>query len=130
MSQESAWWRQRGLFMAQRGRGTTGVGHTEADPFAEIAGLSVVSLDEAGLQVVAEVGDDGIHERLQSQDAAHGVVLDDGALHAGMVGLVGLAEEVVGDLAIDDGAVVVVELGLLAAAGSDAEPGSAQSQGG
>lgn len=61
----------------------------------------------------AEIANHGIHERFKTHDAALRVVLDDGALHPGVFGLVSGAEQMIGNLAIDDGAVVVVEFCLL-----------------
>lgn len=62
--------------------------------------------------MIAEITDYLVHRGLEGHHAADGVVLDNRALQPGVFGLVGGAEHVVHDLPIDQGAVVVVELGL------------------
>lgn len=66
--------------------------------------------------MTAKVADERVKEGLEANDTALGVVFDDGTLHTSMFGLISGTEEVVGDLAIDDGTVVVIELGLKASA--------------
>lgn len=83
---------------------------TVAKPFAK--GANRLGLSESLLKVVAEVLDDLVHVGLHDQDRRGGVVADDGALHAGMLRAVNLAEHVVLDLAVDHGAAVLVEVGL------------------
>lgn len=69
-------------------------------------------LDETVFEVSAEIHDDFVNVRLECKDTAHRIILDDWTLHAGVGCLVCCAEEVVGELAVDIGAAVMVELGL------------------
>lgn len=85
---------------------------TEANPLSEVTFCRLGTTHKSLLQVTTKVADERVKERLKANDTALGVVFDDGTLHAGMFGLISGAEEVVGDLAIDDGTVVVIELGL------------------
>ena len=50
--------------------------------------------------------------RFQGQHTTKRVILNNRSFHASMLGLVSGAEEVVGDLAIDDGTIVVIEFSL------------------
>lgn len=66
--------------------------------------------------MTAKVANESVKEGLEANDTALGVVFDDGALHTSMFGLISGTEEMIGDLAIDDGTVVVIEFGLKASA--------------
>lgn len=81
-----------------------------AEPLAELA--LFLGVDVAGLEVAEEVVDDLVHEWFHGENAGDGVVADYGALHAGVQGVVDFAEHVVGDLAVDDAAAVLVEVTL------------------
>jgi hypothetical protein len=84
---------------------------TEGDPFAKVARF--LGLDEAGIDVLQQVGDDRVHVPLEGEYMAEGEILGDRTLHAGMLGLVKRAEDVEGLLAIDHGRVVLIVPGLL-----------------
>ena len=62
--------------------------------------------------MVAKVLDDLVHVRLHCPDAGDGIVADNGSLESGMLDVVDLAEHVVCNLAINDRAAVLVEVGL------------------
>lgn len=101
--------------MTRTSRGGSGFHNlklTKCNPLSQIAHPILGALGEASVQFFTKVSDDLVHERLQRCQAALGIVLGNGALHPGMLGVVRLAKQMVGGLAIDDGAVVVVELGL------------------
>jgi hypothetical protein len=65
------------------------------------------------LEVVDEVCDDTVHVRFHGENAGDGVVPDDGAFEAGVFGVVGFAEHVVCDFAVDDRAAVFEEVALV-----------------
>jgi hypothetical protein len=69
--------------------------------------------DEARLEMVDKVLYHGVHMWLHRPHTGNRVVADDRALETSMLDLVDLAEHVIGDLAIDDGAAVLVEVCLL-----------------
>ena len=62
--------------------------------------------------MVTEVADHLVHSGFHGQDAAHRVILDDRLLHSCMLSLVGGAEEMIGNFAINDSTAAVIELGL------------------
>lgn len=62
--------------------------------------------------MTTKVVDQTIKEGLKTHNTALGIVLDDGALHTGMFDLISRAEQMIGDFAIDDSAIIVVKLGL------------------
>lgn len=83
---------------------------TEAQPLPELTRLA--GLYELLVKVLIEFLDHRVHIRLHDQHRRGGVVAHHGALHLGVLGALHLAEHVVLDLAIDDGAAVLVEVGL------------------
>ena len=83
---------------------------TVAEPVAKVADLAL--LDEARVEVLAELVDDRVHVGLHGQHGRGGVVADDGALHAGVLDALDLAEHVVLDSSVNHGAAVLVEVGL------------------
>ncbi len=86
---------------------------TESHPLSEVNVFgSIWSLDEACIKVGAKVLDHLVHMRFQGQHTTKRVILNNRSFHASMLGLVSGAEEVVGDLAIDDGTIVVIEFSL------------------
>lgn len=93
------------------GRRTDHIPSAEGDPFAQVAGFA--GFGEAGIEVVEELAYDLIDEGFDSENRAGGVVLRNGAFPFVVLVYVGLAEEVVDDMAANDGAVVVVEVGLV-----------------
>lgn len=87
---------------------------TVSEPFTKVKSLlSAGSVDEALFDVLAEVVENNINMGLQGLNIAHRVVLGYWSLHFGMLSWAGGAEDMVYDLSVDHGAVVVVELGLI-----------------
>lgn len=87
---------------------------TVSEPFAKVEFLrSTGNIDKALLHILAEVVKNNVNMGLQSLDIARGVVLGHWTLHLGMFSRARRAEDMVCDLPIDDGAVVVIELGLI-----------------
>lgn len=43
---------------------------TESNPLAQITLLVLLAIDEPGFELIAEVADDGVHQRLQIQDTS------------------------------------------------------------
>lgn len=62
--------------------------------------------------MIEEFGHNLVDEGLDGEDSAGGVVFGDGPFPLVMLIYIGLAEEVEDDLTADDGAVVMVEVGL------------------
>ena len=85
-------------------------GPTIRNPFTQVARLR--SASKAPLQLIAQILDGFVHQRLESQDAADGEVLCDGFLHPGVLSRIGHAKNVVHNLTADHDAVVVVEFSL------------------
>lgn len=85
---------------------------TKANPFTKVEGFGFRSTHEPLLKMAAKVADQTIKEGLKTHNTALRMVLDDGPLHAGMFDLISGAEQMIGDFAIDDSAVIVVKLGL------------------
>lgn len=65
---------------------------TKANPFTKVKCLWFRSTHEPLLKVAAKVADQAIKEGLKTHNTALGIVLDDGALHAGMFDLISRAE--------------------------------------
>lgn len=87
---------------------------TVSEPFAEVKFLrSAGNIDEALLHILAEVVKNNVNMGLQSLNIARGVVLGHWTLHLGMFSRARSAEDMVCDLPIDDGAVVVIKFGLI-----------------
>ena len=82
-----------------------------ADPFTEVACL--LGLDEAGVDVLQQVGDDRVHVPLEGEHMPKGEILNHRAFHPGVLGWIGRAKSVEGLLAVDHGRVVLVVPGLL-----------------
>lgn len=72
--------------------------HTVVDPIAAVENLTLA--DEARIQLVAELFNDLVHVRLELGHGGGRIVLSDGATFSGMLGWVGLAEQVQHNLAI------------------------------
>lgn len=73
---------------------------------------SVVGLNEPLLQVLQEAGNDLVHVWLHGQDGRHRVVAHHGMLQLCVFDIVALQEYVVLGLAVDDGAAILIEVGL------------------
>lgn len=86
---------------------------TVSKPLAKVHLLrSTGHVDEAFLNILAKVVENNIHVGLQSLYVAHRIVLGNGTLHPGMFSWAGSAKDVVCDLSIDNGTVIVVKLSL------------------
>jgi len=96
--------------LGAEGDGAQEIPRIEAKPFAELAGEG--GGDVAGAEVGEEVEDYAVHVRFHCENGGDGVVPDDGAFEAGVLGVGGFAEHVVGYFAVDDGGGVFVEVGL------------------
>ena len=83
---------------------------TVTQPIAKLAGLS--GLNIAVLEDVDKILDDGVHQGLHGQNGGHRVVAHHRALDLRMKGWVHLGEHVEHLLPVDDGAAVLVKVGL------------------
>lgn len=88
----------------------SGKERTVRDPGTEVALFR--SVDEPRLQMVAELANNFVHERLDGEDSTRGVMFGNRALHLLMRSRIRQTKQIVIDLAIDKSAVIMVKGGL------------------